>query len=163
MDIKSFTKLSRPTIGLYDLFIPTIIRTYSNSELNIYVVKKQEDMRIDLVMLSMYNQDVYTLDNIDIICFINDIDNPLNIFAGQNLYYPNAEKFDSYRITMDSKNSSSEIKNKLGIPNKTTRKDNNRSKYVDSGYSLPPVVLNNPQAPVRLEGGSILVGGVSKN
>ena len=67
MDIKSFTKLSRPIIGIYDLFIPSIIRTYSNSELNIYVVKKQEDMRIDLVMLSMYIQDVYTLDNIDII------------------------------------------------------------------------------------------------
>ena len=49
------------------------------------------------------------------------------------------------------------------ISDKTTRKDNNRSKYVENGYSLPPVVLNTPQAPVRLEGQSIVVGGVSKN
>jgi hypothetical protein len=64
---------------------------------------------------------------------------------------------------VNQKNSTSQVKKKLAVPNKTTRKDNNRSKYVENGYSLPPVVLNTPQAPVRLEGQSIVVGGVSKN
>jgi hypothetical protein len=130
--------------------------------MNEYIVQKGEDMRIDLVMLSMY-EDPSVLEDMDIICFINDIDNPLNIFPGQKIYYPPIAQLDSYRIISNSTNSSSQVKNRLAVPNKTTRKDNNRSKYVENGYSLPPVVLNTPKAPVRLEGESILVGGVSKN
>jgi hypothetical protein len=163
MDIKSLTLLKAPSNkGLYDLFNPQIIRTPS-SDLTEYIVQKGEEMRIDLVMLSMYDEDRTVLENIDIICFINDLDNPLNIYTGQKLYYPPSAQLDSYRILVNQKNSTSQVKNKLAVPNKTTRKDNNRSKYVENGYSLPPVVLNTPQAPVRLEGQSILVGGVSKN
>jgi hypothetical protein len=163
MDIKSLTQLKAPSnTSLYDLFNPQIIRTYPSSDLLEYNVQKGEDMRIDLVMLSMY-EDPSVLENIDIICFINDIDNPLNIYPGQKLYYPPISQLDSYRVMSNSENSSSQVKNKLAVPNKTTRKDNNRSKYVDNGYSLPPVVLNTPQSPVRLEGENILVGGVSKN
>jgi len=162
MNIKSLTQLKRPK-DIYDLFTPMIIRSMDDKSLDSYSVKKGEEMRIDLVMLSIYDEDPTVLENIDIICFINGIDNPLNIFIGQDIYYPPVSQFDSYRILVNSKNSSSQVKNKLAIPNKTTRKDNNRSKYVENGYSLPPVVLNTPQAPVRLEGQSILVGGVSKN
>ena len=162
MNIKSLNDIRAPRVGLVDLFVPVIIRAYPLSNLGEYTVQKQEDMRIDLVMSSIYGEDC-DLENVDIICFINNIDNPLNIFVGQKLYYPSPNEFDSYRITTDSKKSSSKIKNRLAIPNKTNRKDNNRSKYIDSGYSLPPVVLNTPKAPVRLEDKSILVGGVSKN
>lgn len=162
MDIKSLTLLTRPRNGFYDLFNPQILRTPS-SDMEEYIVQKGEEMRIDLVMLSMYDEDKSVLENIDIICFINDLDNPLNIFPGQKIYYPPYSQLDSYRILVNQKNSTSQVKNKLAVPNKTTRKDNKRSKYVENGYSLPPVVLNTPQAPVRLEGDSILVGGVSKN
>lgn len=162
MDIKSLTLLTRPRNGFYDLFNPQILRTPS-SDMEEYIVQKGEEMRIDLVMLSMYDEDRSVLENIDIICFINDLDNPLNIFPGQKIYYPPYSQLDSYRILVNQKNSTSQVKNKLAVPNKTTRKDNKRSKYVENGYSLPPVVLNTPQAPVRLEGDSILVGGVSKN
>lgn len=162
MDIKSLTLLKRPRNGFYDLFNPQILRTPS-SDMEEYIVQKGEEMRIDLVMLSMYDEDRSVLENIDIICFINDLDNPLNIFPGQKIYYPPYAQLDSYRILVNQKNSTSQVKNKLAVPNKTTRKDNKRSKYVENGYSLPPVVLNTPQAPVRLEGDNILVGGVSKN
>lgn len=162
MDIKSLTLLTRPRNGFYDLFNPQILRTPS-SDMEEYIVQKGEEMRIDLVMLSMYDEDKSVLENIDIICFINDLDNPLNIFPGQKIYYPPYSQLDSYRILVNQKNSTSQVKNKLAVPNKTTRKDNKRSKYVENGYSLPPVVLNTPQSPVRLEGDSILVGGVSKN
>jgi hypothetical protein len=163
MDIKSLTELKAPTnTSLYDLFNPQIIRTYPSADLMEYIVQRGEDMRIDLVMLSMY-EDPAVLENIDVICFINDIDNPLNIFPGQKIYYPPLDQLGSYRIMSNTTNSSSQVKNKLAVSNKTTRKDNSRSKYVENGYSLPPVVLNTPKAPVRLEGDSILVGGVSKN
>ena len=163
MNVKSLYDLRGPRYGFFDLFTQVIVRAYPTSSLSEYVVQKEEDMRIDLIMQSMYGEDLNFFENIDIICFINNIDNPLNIFVGQKLYYPSPGELDSYRITTNSKNSSSRVKNKLAVPNKTTRKDNNRSKYVDNGYSLPPVVLNSPKAPVRVEGQSILVGGVSKN
>jgi hypothetical protein len=163
MNIKSLSELRAPRVtGIYDLFNSQIIRIYPNSDLNVYTVQKEEDMRIDLVMMSIY-QTPSVLGDIDIICFINDIDNPLNIFPGQDIYYPTIEQLDSYRILTNSSNSSSQVKNRLAAPNKTTRKDNNRSKYVENGYSLPPVVLNTPQMPVRIEGQNIVVGGVSKN
>jgi hypothetical protein len=162
MNIKSLTQLKRKK-DIYDLFTPMIVRSIDDKSLDSYSVKRGEEMRIDLVMLSIYDDDATVLNNIDIICFINDIDNPLNIFIGQDIYYPPSSQLDSYRILVNSKNSSSQVKNKLAVPNKTTRKDNNRSKYVENGYSLPPVVLNTPQSPVRLEGQNIVVGGVSKN
>jgi hypothetical protein len=162
MDIKSLTELKAPTnTSLYDLFNPQIIKSFL-SDINEYTVQKEEDMRIDLVILSIY-EDPSALEHIDIICFINDIDNPLNIFTGQKISYPPLAQLDSYRIISNPTNSSSQVKNKLSIPNKTTRKDNSRSKYVENGYSLPPVVLNTPKAPVRLDDDNILVGGVSKN
>lgn len=162
MDIKSLTELKAPTnTSLYDLFNPQIIKSFI-SDINVYTVQKEEDMRIDLVILSIY-EDPSALEHIDIICFINDIDNPLNIFTGQKISYPPLAQLDSYRIISNPTNSSSQVKNRLSIPNKTTRKDNSRSKYIENGYSLPPVVLNTPQAPVRLDDDNILVGGVSKN
>ena len=104
MDIKSLTLLKVPTnTNLYDLFNPQIMRIYPSVDLTEYIVQRGEEMRIDLVMLSMYDDDKSILENIDIICFINDIDNPLNIFTGQKIYYPPVSQLDSYRVMSNSK------------------------------------------------------------
>jgi hypothetical protein len=51
-------------------------------------------------------------------------------------------------------------RNKLSVPNKSTKKDTNREKYKENNYSLPPVVLSKPREPVRLENGKFSIGGL---
>lgn len=129
-----------------------------------YVVKREEVMRIDLIYQNMYELSEYDgFENIDVILYINNIKNPLNITEGTILKYPqNFEDLDNFRVsndalTLDKKDS---IKRTLSFPNKKTRTDKSRKEYVDNGYSLPPVVLDTPRDPVVIRDGKISVGGL---
>ena len=125
-----------------------------------YEVQKGEDMRLDLVMMSIYN-DAYLLENMDVILYINGIDNPLNIREGMILYYPDNMSFDNFRyLDVRDPIASKSIKESLGVVNKTTRKDENRKKFLDADYSLPPTVLRESKPPVRVADGNIIVGGL---
>jgi hypothetical protein len=53
------------------------------------------------------------------------------------------------------------IRKALSVPNKTTKIDKNRKKFIDDGFVLPPVVLDETKPPVRLEGGKIVIGGLN--
>ena len=46
------------------------------------------------------------------------------------------------------------------VPNKKTRKDKSRTDFVKNGMALPPTVLDNPKAPVRLTDSKFSVGGL---
>ena len=93
---------------------------------------------------------------LDLLMHINNIDNPLNIKEGAILYYPSSNKIDLYRIVEEKPQT---VQNKIINTNKTTRKDSNREMYIKQGYSLPPVVLEKPTEPVRIEGDNIVIGG----
>jgi galactitol-specific phosphotransferase system IIB component len=57
-----------------------------------------QEMRIDLVLISMYGEIPNAMDAVDIILAINGIDNPLNIKAGMILIYPNnIDNIDDFR------------------------------------------------------------------
>ena len=132
-----------------------------DKSLNKYVVQQGEEMRIDLVMMSIYD-DVYVLKSMDVLLFINNIDNPLNIMVGDIIYYPPIESLDSYRYSFEPSSRAGEnVRKALAVPNKTTKKDGNRRKFVENGYSLPPVVLDESKPPVRVEGDKIVIGGLN--
>lgn len=132
-----------------------------DKSLNKYVVQQGEEMRIDLVMMSIYD-DVYVLKSMDVLLFINNIDNPLNIMVGDIIYYPPIESLDSYRYSFEPSSRAGEnVRKALAVPNKTTKKDSNRRKFVENGYSLPPVVLDESKPPVRVEGDKIVIGGLN--
>ena len=160
MDIKSLTLLRKPRSGFYDLFNPQILRTPS-SDLNEYIVQKGEEMRIDLVMMSIYDN-IDSLKHIDVLLFINNIDNPLNIIEGDFIFYPLYETLDSYRFSFEPSSRTGEnIRKALALPNKTTKKDGNRKKFIENNYSLPPVLLDESKPPVRVEGDKIVIGGIN--
>jgi len=130
-------------------------------ELREYVVQKHEDMRIDLVMQSLYDDDTGMYQHCDIILYINDIDNPLNIREGMVLYYPTAQAMAEYRYVEEESNKLNKtVKERLGYLNKTTRKDEKRKRFVDADYSLPPVVLKESKPGVVLTPTQILIGGL---
>lgn len=126
-----------------------------------YVVQKQEDMRIDLVMQSIYDEDSSLYKHVDVILYINGIDNPLNIREGMTIYYPEAQQLEEYRYVEEESNKlNKSVKERLGYINKTTRKDEKRKKFVEADYSLPPVVLKESRPGVVITPTEILIGGV---
>ncbi len=151
MKIYDIDKLKKGSDGNYDL---TQLTFKSRIDVTFYQyeVQRGEEMRIDLVCESIYGTDEY----IDIIMHINNIDNPLNIKEGVILKYPSSTDINLFRIEEEKPNS---VQNKIVNTNKTTRKDSSREKYVKQGYSLPPVVLDKPTDPVRIDGNNIIIGG----
>lgn len=168
MDIYSLNKQVKfdTAQNLYNLFQPTFIFNTAVS-LQEYEVTRDDEMRIDLIFMNMYQYDVsmlqYYLDNIDVVLFINNIDNPLNIKAGMILRYPNPDDYDRFRYDDKLETLSTDVTKQLAtpnLPNKATKVDPNRQSYLENDYSLPPVVLDVPREPVRIEDGRFSIGGL---
>jgi lipopolysaccharide export LptBFGC system permease protein LptF len=136
-------------------------------EFSEYVIPKGFDMRLDLIFQDIYdlepNEVGLYLENLDVIYYINNIDNPLNIKEGLVLKYPtNLGDILNFRVSnIDSDiNNKDIVKDKLSYPNKSTRKDKSRENFVKNGYSLPPVVLETPRPPVSIKDGKFNIGGI---
>ena len=152
--------------GLYDLFEPTFIYN-PNIQLFEYVVTIDDEMRIDLIFKHIYGIDITFLDrylkDIDIILFINNIENPLNIMKDDILLYPDIEQLGMFRYSRQSETTNNTITSQLGVHNivdKTTKIDKNRKDFKENDYSLPPVVLQSPKDPVRILDGKFSIGGL---
>jgi hypothetical protein len=133
MDITSLEDLNfNIKNNTYNLHYPQM--AWANVELYTYIVQTGEEMRLDLIMSSIYGDDESILKDMDIILYINNIDNPLNISAGDIIYYPLVEKLSIYRYIYElPSNSDGSIKEILSTPNKTTKKDNSRKSFVENG------------------------------
>jgi hypothetical protein len=169
MDFKSltdsYTKFDTAN-DVYDLFTSTFVYR-DDIALSEYVVERGFDMRLDLIFEKIYNLEpdvvgLYLVD-MDVICYINNIDNPLNIKEGSVIKYPtdlgNIREFRVLDIDQDL-NNKSKIKERLSFPNKSTRKDKSREDFIKGGYSLPPVVLETPRPPVSIKDGKFSIGGL---
>lgn len=150
---------------IYDLFAPSFYDN-GNVELVEYVVPEFQAGRIDLVIESMYNDINNAFSRIDLLLHINGIDNPLNIYAGMKLLYPQSDlDLDNFKYNRDYDKTSKKSKNSaLGIPNttpnKSNRVDSKRRDYL-ANVSLPPTINATPQPGVRVENNSILIGGIN--
>lgn len=162
MEIRSLDELNYNDITqLYNISTPSFVFIPDGVyEFGYYTVKKEEEMRIDLIIKSIYETDAYMKD-LDVILYMNNIDNPLNIKEDDELYFPSEKYLDEYRyypIEVDS--SDVNIIEKLSIPNKTTRVDNNRENFIKNGFALPPVVSKQNKIPVTIQNGKIIAGGL---
>jgi hypothetical protein len=134
--------------GLYDLTQLTF-RYDVGVPLSQYTVQKGEEMRMDLVCESIYNNTDY----VDILCSINNIDNPLNIREGQIIVYPTSN-IDILRYSEPE----TEDVVLLSNSNKTTRKDTNRKKYLENKLALPPTTLKKRTNQFNIDGENIILG-----
>lgn len=150
-----------------NLFEPILI--YNTLDINnTYIVTTDDEMRIDLILQNIYDLEanvVYSyLENIDILLRLNNIDNPLDIRAGMELIYPEIGRFEEFRYSYASENNTDgNVTRQLGVanlPNKKTKVDPARQQFIENDYSLPPVVLDTPREPVRIENGRFSIGGL---
>jgi len=153
-------------VALYDLFKSTIRNQVGTIKINEYVVPMEEEMRIDLILKSIYELDYISIEDyygeIDVLLTINNIDNPLNIKRGQIIKYPSIIDLDSYRITEEEDLSAESNKalRAISVPSKKTRVDNSRSNYNKTGLALPPIAKSNPKDAVVIKNGNFNIGGI---
>ncbi len=166
MNIKSLAEslvLFRGDQALVDLFTPSMA---FNGEYELYKYKVEEGLegRIDLIMQDIYGADSYLYADVDVILYINNIDNPLGILAGTELLYPRKDNLDSFRWRPNEEsntgNSVDRIASKITYPNKTSTVDPNRKKFLSSNVSVPPTVNRGTRPPVTVEDGKITIGGI---
>ena len=117
-----------------------------------YRVQKGEEMRIDLISETLYRD----IDDIDILCYINNIDNPLNFKEGEVILYPSKDSLDDMRLTDSTLTDEEDI---TQVPSKQTRKDPKRKQYIDNNRKLPPNQLPEKLDPINLDSNEIIIGG----
>lgn len=153
--------------NMYNLFEPSLI--YNDEvDMGTYTITRDDEMRIDLVFQNIYQIDDIRMKNeytnIDILAYINNIYNVLNLKSGMVIQYPLAmDDFVKFRYVPETKSTNTDIIKQLGTENlqdKTTKTDLSRQNYIENNYSLPPVVLDTPREPVRIENGNFSIGGL---
>ena len=149
MKIYDIDQLKKDSSGNYDLTQPTF--QFTQASYGVYTVQRGEEMRMDLVCESIYND----VDHIDILCNINNIDNPLNIKEGQQILYV-LDK-NTIGLMRYSDVETQDVKS-LGNSNKSTRKDSNRKKYIEDKLSLPPTILEKRVDQFNVDNGRIVLG-----
>lgn len=152
MELYDITSLTRDTNqdNLYDLFTKTFVESTTVPKTR-YVVKQDQTMRMDLIC-----QDIYgSVEYVDFLLNFNNIDNPLNIKSGDEIFYTSIDIIDTMKSSEPS-----EIKaiKKFTNPSKSTRKDPTRKDFLEQGFTLPPNFLDAPQAPIRIEGDTLVIG-----
>lgn len=114
-------------------------------------VTRSQEMRIDNVCQEIYGNTNY----VDILCSVNNIDNPLNIKEGEILIYPEASDINQLRYDkVDDDDTLSTVIN----TEKRTKTDPNRKKYNDNRQSIPPTILPQQTDPVNLKGTKFNLG-----
>lgn len=153
MEIEDINKLKKVD-GLYDISQATF-QYVNDVPLFEYIVQMGEEMRMDLVCSSIYKNK--NIKYIDILCSINNIDNPLNVKVGETIIYPAESDIIQFRYE-DQISRESNIKEAFTKPNKSTRQDNNRKQYLENSTSLPPTMLDTPVDPFDLDGDNYIIG-----
>lgn len=136
--------------NLYNLFDPTF-KLNLGYNLREFIVGPEQEMRIDLVCQEIYK----SVDQVDFLCDLNNIDNPLNIKEGDSILYANYDAISNFRVTIVDNN---ESRAKLLNVNKSSKKDVNRQKYVEQNFALPPNMKQVPDSAVKIENGQIVIG-----
>lgn len=151
MKIYDIDSLKKDEFGNYDLSQITFKLVLSGEiRYSYYEVQKGEEMRMDLVCNSIYGNTNY----IDILCNVNNIDNPLNIKEGSVIIFP----INDIDILRNSSSNTNDINKVLSNTNKSSRIDVNRQKYFENNLSLPPTILEESVNQFDIDSQDIILG-----
>ena len=135
--------------SFYDLF-EIFFKTDNDANFKLYTVQRGEEMRMDLVSQSIYNDIQY----VDFLCNLNRILNPLNIKIGDGIFYVDRDAIEGFRVK-PVKQTAQQV---IAKSNRGTQQDKSRQDYVENNFSLPPNVLERPADQVLIKGSVIRLG-----
>ena len=133
----------------YDLF-EIFFRVDELTNFRLYTVQRGEEMRMDLVCQSIYDNTQY----VDFLCNLNKISNPLNIKFGDTMLYVDREFIERFRVKPKTQTEQQVI----AKSNRGTLQDKSRQDYIENNFSLPPNVLERPSEQVLIKGSVIKLG-----
>jgi hypothetical protein len=133
----------------YDLF-EIFFQKDESTKFKLYTVQRGEEMRMDLVSQSIYNDIQY----VDFLCNLNKISNPLNIKFGDIMLYVDEEFIERFRVKPKTQN----VQQVIAKSNRGTQQDKTRQDYIENNFSLPPNVLERPAEQVLIKGSVIKLG-----
>ena len=152
MEIFDIDTLTKDSSGNYNLNQTTFELILTGAvRFGTYEVQQGEEMRIDLVCNSIYQNIEYC----DILLNVNNIDNPLNIKEGSVILYP----INDIDILRYSAPDNVGINNVLANSNKATRKDQSRKQYAENNLNLPPTVLEESTNQFNIDNPNSIVLG----
>lgn len=144
MDIKSLQQLTKNG-QVFDLHNQVIVNNY-NYGIYIFRLTDRHTMRIDLVSFDIYRN----TDNIDVLCAINGIFNPLTIQDGDVLFFVEDKDINNIR---SNENTLKALKDSVANANvgKDTKQDQNRVAETgnrtqtekDKKLTVPPNIVQN--------------------
>jgi len=133
----------------YDLF-EIFFRIDELTNFKLYTVQRGEEMRMDLVCQSIYDNTQY----VDFLCNLNKISNPLNIKFGDTMLYVDRDFIERFRVKPKTQTEQQVI----AKSNRGTLQDKSRQDYIENNFSLPPNVLERPSEQVLIKGSVIKLG-----
>jgi len=133
----------------YDLF-EIFFRIDELTNFKLYTVQRGEEMRMDLVCQSIYDNTQY----VDFLCNLNKISNPLNIKFGDTMLYVDRDFIERFRVKPKTQTEQQVI----AKSNRGTQQDKSRQDYIENNFSLPPNVLERPSEQVLIKGSVIKLG-----
>ena len=133
----------------YDLF-QIFFKNNNDVNFKLYTVQRGEEMRMDLVSQSIYNDTKY----VDFLCNLNRILNPLNIKIGDIMLYVDVTNIEVFRVKPVTKT----VQQAIAKSNRGTQQDKSRQDYIENNLSLPPNVLERPSEQVLIKGSVIRLG-----
>jgi len=133
----------------YDLF-EIFFQKDESTNFKLYTVQRGEEMRMDLVSESIYNDIQY----VDFLCNLNKISNPLNVKFGDIMLYVDLDFIERFRVKPKTQN----VQQVIAKSNRGTQQDKSRQDYIENNFSLPPNVLERPAEQVLIKGSVIKLG-----
>lgn len=166
MDFKSLSKLKfLESEGIYDIF-STVFVYDDTVQMGSYVIERDVTMRSDLLIDRIYNLDgtqssgAY-YDYIDVLMFINNISNSLNIKENDTIIYPiNPSDLDRFIFSGTNDTEREAIMASLSYVDKSNKIDKSRKDFKENNYVLPPTLNESPKLPVNVNGTKIQIGGI---
>jgi hypothetical protein len=135
--------------NFYDLF-EIFFQKDESTNFKLYTVQRGEEMRMDLVSQSIYNDIQY----VDFLCNLNKISNPLNVKFGDIMLYVDPDFIERFRVKPKTQN----VQEVIAKSNRGTQQDKSRQDYIENNFSLPPNVLERPSEQVLIKGSVIKLG-----
>lgn len=115
--------------GLFNLFQKNIV--YKNVNLNLYIVPKEHEMRLDKISNYIYSCPDY----VEELMLLNDIINPYSIKEGDSIWFCSVEALNNLYTKDDL--IGNEVKRQSMIKSSQSDRD---KKNMQSDQSLPPTI-----------------------
>lgn len=154
-NISTLENLSKNLENFYNLFVQHYGTLNENIYINIYIVDRTREMRLDLVCSDVYG----SIQNLQLLMQINNIENAFGVKEGDIILWVDTK--DLSKMNAVDPTILTDNRDDLITAFKSSLTDPARSKYLDGRGSdnLPPTILDQNAPKIYIQNNQIVIGG----